>query len=372
MKKIAIVYDWFDKWGGVERILLILHEIFPNAIFYTSYFDQNKALWARNLRVKTSFIQQLPAIIKRSRLFSLPFYPIAFETHDFSGYDLVISVTSSFAKGIITRPKTYHLCYLLTPTRFLWIDPKAYGIFSLKKIIFSPYLSYLKKWDWVAAQRPDKVVSISKTVADRCQRVYQRESKVIYPPFDINYWEKIKTKVKNKKLTINISNDSYFLVVSRLEPYKRVDLVVKAFNKLRRPLLIIVGTGSQENYLKSIGKKNIHFFSNLTDEQLAILYSKAEGLIMPQEEDFGYVALEAQFFGCPVIAYKKGGATETIIEKKTGIFFDSQTVDSLMTALETFQAISYNLKKIISKFALLNIQQFSKDKFKRDFKYLII
>ena len=369
MKKIAIVYDWFDKWGGVERILLILHEIFPDATFYTSYFDQTKAPWAKNLRIRTSFIQQLPSFIQKSRLFSLPFYPICFETYDFTDYDLVISITSSFAKGIITKPATYHLCYLLTPTRFLWVDPKAYGIFSFKKIIFLPYLSYLKKWDWMAAQRPDKIVSISKTIADRCRQFYQRNSEVIYPPFDINYWKKIKEKVKNRKLRINIASP-YFLLVSRLEPYKRVDLAIQAFNKLGK-FLIIVGCGSQEDYLKAISKKNIRFFSNLTDEQLAILYSRAEGLIMPQEEDFGYVSLEAQFFGCPVIAYKRGGATETVKDKQTGIFFDNQTIDSLLSSLETFQAISYNLKKTTNKFALANIQQFNKNKFKNNFKHLI-
>ena len=370
MKRIAIVYDWFDKWGGVERLLLTLSEIFPQAVFFTSYFNEQKAFWAKNLKVKTSFIQKLPKLIKSSRILSLPFYPLAFEAFDFSGYDLVISVTSSFAKGIITRPETYHICYLLTPTRFLWVDPNVYGISSFKKIFFSPYLSYLKKWDKVASKRPDKIISISKTVAFRCRKLYQRESEVIYPPFDLDYWQKIGVKIKNKEPKINIKDNKYFLVVSRLEPYKKVDLIINVFNKLKDNL-VIVGFGSQLNYLKKLSQKNVHFFSNLTDEQLATLYLNAKALIMAQEEDFGYVSLEAQFFSCPVIAYNKGGATETVIDKKNGIFFSEQKEESLLNALESFKAISYNLKARVKESNITQLQKFSKAIFIKKFKNLV-
>jgi len=307
-KKIAIVYDWMDKWGGVERVLLTFHEMFPEADFFTSYFDNKKAGWARNLKIKTSFIQQIPNFIKQNRIFSVPFYPFAFESFDFREYDIVISVTSSYAKSIITQPKTKHICYLLTPTRFLWSHERDYFKNKLIKDLVDGYLYSLKEWDKIASQRPDKIITISETVKDRCKRYYGISSKVIYPPFDVDYWQEIKSKIQNYKSQINtkykILNTRYFLIVSRLESYKKVDLVIKVFNKLNKNL-IVVGEGAEENYLKKISEKNINFLSKLSDQELGVLYSKAEALIMPQEEDFGYVSLEAQFFGCPVIFFRK-------------------------------------------------------------------
>ena len=195
-KRIAIVYDWIDKWGGVERVLLTLHKMFPEAVFYTSYFDSVKAGWAKDLKIKTSFIQKLPDFIKKSRIASLPFYPFAFESFNFNEFDLVISVTSSFAKSIITQPKTKHVCYLLTPTRFLWSHKKDYLNNRLVSYLVHGYLEKTKKWDYVAAQRPDKIISISQAVADRCLKYYKRRSEVIYPPFNIDYWREIKSKIK--------------------------------------------------------------------------------------------------------------------------------------------------------------------------------
>ncbi|HEX7542753.1 MAG TPA: glycosyltransferase, partial [Patescibacteria group bacterium] len=300
-KKIAIVYDWIDKWGGVERILLILHEMFPEADFYTSYFDSKNASWAKNLKIKTSFLQRFPDFIKKSRILSFPFYPYAFESFDFSDYDLVISVTSSFGKSIITKPGTQHICYLLTPTRYLWSHEKEYFKNKLLRSLVTGYLDFIKKWDFVSAQRPDKIISISETVKNRCLKYYKRNSEVIYPGFDINYWKNIKDQVSKIKETDQISkilrNKEYFLLVSRLESYKKVDLTIKVFNKLNKPL-IIVGKGSEENKLKQIADKNIIFLSKLSDIELGTLYSNAQALIMPQEEDFGYVSLEAQFLGC--------------------------------------------------------------------------
>ena len=355
-KKIAIVYDWIDKWGGVERVLLTLHRMFPNAVFYTSYFNQKKAKWAKDLNIKTSFIQKLPEFIKNNRILSFVFYPFAFESFNFNEYDLVISVTSSFAKSIITLPKTKHICYLLTPTRFLWSHQKDY----FKKNVFNNhYFKQLKNWDTTAAFRPDNIISISGTVAERCLKYYKRKSEVIYPPFSIEYWQKIESQMTNSKLQIN---DKYFLVVSRLEKYKKVDLVIKDFNKLNKPL-IIIGEGTEEKKLKQMAGKNITFLSKISEAELGELYSNAESLIMPQEEDFGFVSLEAQFFSCPVIAYKKGGANETIIDEKTGIFFDNQNEKSLIKAIERFNRIEYNLKNQSKKIRLENVARFSEQKF---------
>ncbi|MDH7476427.1 MAG: glycosyltransferase [Microgenomates group bacterium] len=362
MLKIAIVYDWIDKWGGVERVLLELSKLFPQADFYTSYYDEKKASWAKNLNIKTSFIQKLPKFIRRRRTLSLPFYPFAFESFNFNSYNLVISVSSSFAKSVITKPGTLHICYLLTPTRFLWLYPELY-LSRLIQRIGSWYFNYLRKWDFVAGQRPDRIIAISKTVADRCKKYYKREAEVLYPPFDKYYWERVQhSKFNLKRLTFK-----YYLIVSRLEPYKKVDLAVNVFNKRKDLNLIIVGEGTEKEKLKQIAGENIKFLGKATNEELAKLYSEAEALIMPQEEDFGYVALEAQFFGCPVIAFKKGGAVETVSEGKTGIFFDHQNEKSLSQALERFKTMSYNLRYQTVKTGRENTENFATSIFKKRF-----
>ncbi len=376
-KKIAIVYDWIDKWGGVERVLLTLHRMFPEAVFYTSYFDPGKVAWAKDLKIKTSFIQKLPEFIKKSRIMSLPFYPFAFESFNFNEFDLVISVTSSFAKSVITKPKTKHICYLLTPTRFLWSHQQDY---FKKNAINNCYFKQLKNWDFVTAYRPDRIISISQTTADRCIKYYHRQSEVIYPPFNVEYWNNIKSKVKEiprlprRNVGIARNDDGaskkFFLVVSRLEPYKKVDLVVQLINQLDIGL-IVVGEGSEEKKLKKMVGKNVTFLSKLTDQELASLYSTAEALIMPQEEDFGLVSLEAQFFGCPVIAYKKGGASETVIDEKTGIFFDNQNQKSLGKAIERFNKIKYNLRNNVREFGLKNVERFNEQNFINSFMKII-
>ena len=374
-KKIAIIYDWIDKWGGVERVLLTLHELFPQAEFYTSYFDPQTASWAKDISIRTSFIQKLPHIIKKNRILSLLLYPFAFESLNFNSYDLVISVTSSFAKSVITKPQTKHVCYLLTPARFLWSHENEYVGNSIQKIFNQPFVNYLKRWDLVASQRPDYIISLSDTVQRRCKKYYKRDSQVIYPPFDIKYWQDIKSQIPNSKFQINskyqILNTKYFLVVSRLEQYKKVDLAVQSFNRLELPL-IIVGKRSKQNYLKKIAKKNITFVPYVSDGELGLLYSKAEALIMPQEEDFGYVSLEAQFFGCPVITYEKGGARETILPGKTGLFFSAQNPQSLCKTLEQFHTISYNLKLDTQKLGPKNTERFSKKRFINRFQSFLI
>ncbi len=362
-KKIAIVYDWIDKWGGVERVLLTLHEIFPEAIFYTSYFDKDSAPWAKDLNIKTSFLQKFPDYIKKSRVLSFLLYPFVFESFDFSEYDLVISVTSSFAKSIITKPRTQHICYLLTPTRYFWSHKKNYLSNKLISYLVSGYIDQIKKWDRVAAQRPDKIISISETVKNRCLKYYKRNSEVVYPGFDVSYWKNIKDSTFAKA---SVDRQKYFLIVSRLEPYKKVDLVIRVFNKSSRPL-IIVGEGSEEKKLKQIAGNNITFLSKLSDVELGNLYSNALALIMPQEEDFGLVSIEAQFFGCPIIAYKKGGAVESVIDGKTGIFFNHQIESSLAGAIERFDRIQYNLRKSVLKLGLKNIEKFSREKFVGNF-----
>ncbi|PJE61779.1 glycosyltransferase family 4 protein, partial [Candidatus Roizmanbacteria bacterium CG10_big_fil_rev_8_21_14_0_10_39_12] len=352
--------------------LLVLHEMFPEAQWYTSYVDYKKAAWipdqVRDDRLKTSFMQGLPSFIKKSRILSLLFFPFAFESFDFRSYDTVISVTSSFAKSVITQPHTKHVCILLTPTRWLWGQGKSYELgvksYWIMRPIIQFFIHYLKRWDVIVAQRPDKIISISQTVADRCRQYYNRESTVVYPPFDEEYWKSIKQEAVNNKHWIpnRVRDDKsdYFLVVSRLEPYKKVDLAIQAFNTFPDKKLIIVGKGTQGKKLKAMASHNIQFIQDVTDQELGVLYSQAEALIMPQEEDFGYVALEAQFFGCPVIAYGVGGACETIIDGKTGLLFYNQSVDALSDAVADFDHNKYNLEDQASIF-----EQFQKEKFIR-------
>lgn len=385
--KIAIVYDWIDKWGGVERLLLALHHMFPDAPFYTSYYDQKKAVWAKNIHIHESFMKRLPNVIKKNRILSIPFYPFAFETLDFNEYDIVISVSSSFAKGIITLPSTKHINICLTPTRFLWQHKNSY--FTSK--LLDPYAAYLMRWDYDVAQRPDHIIAISKTVQIRIKETYHRDSEVIYPPFDSEYWKKINSEISHRhprpasplevwrsgdRGSINIDsrlrrNDNYFLVVSRLEPYKNVELVLRLFKQSKHRNLIIVGDGTQFQSLQQYKSSNITFLKHATDEELAVLYSQAEALIMPQVEDFGLVALEAQFFGCPIISYSDGGATETVIANKTGIFFDDQSVDSLKNALQKYDRMGDSLKKNTKEVGVKQCEKFETSIFEMKLKTYI-
>lgn len=381
--KIAIVYDWIDKWGGVERLLLALHKQYPHADWYTSYYDKKNAQWAKNLRIRTSFIDKLPNFIKKSRVLSLLLYPYAFESFDLTGYDVVISVSSSFAKGVITKPNTKHICYLLTPTRYLWGMTDVY-ISSWKKQLFAPIIRNLQRWDMIAAQRPDIIVTLSKHVAKRILQYYKRESIVLYPPFDIEYWTNIKKTLfrhaefgsaSSYKIPDQVRNvDSvmynqvqdnnklhYYLVVSRLEPYKKVDLIIDLFNK-RKDKLIIVGTGTLKKNLQKKAHGNIAFKENISDTELARLYAQAKALIIPQEEDFGYVSLEAQFFDCPVIFYKKSGVAETIDITTESRAVSTQSITDFQHELERFEAVAYNIdkRKRISKG---HFEQFSQSYF---------
>lgn len=369
-RKIAIVYDWLDSWGGVERMLIVLNEIFPNADWYTSYADTASEIYKKlvakeqactdasikfKFNLRTSFIQRLPHFIKSNRIFSLLLYPFAFEQFDFSSYDFVISITSSFSKGIITHPNTKHICILLTPTRWLWSQKDRYlkiaNFFpGITNCLNSKIANYIKKWDIVASNRPDKIISISKSIAIQCKKYYGRDSDVVYPPFDIKYWSKLIPE-QSAKL---VFKGKYFLVVSRLEPYKNIDLVIQAFNSLKDKRLIIIGKGRLEARLKRIAMKNTLFIDSVSDQELSYAYSHAQALIMAQEEDFGYTSLEAQYFDCPVIANNKGGASETVINNKTGLLFKKLEVSEIRDAVAEFKRSKYNLddkQRLFRKFS---------------------
>lgn len=354
--KIALVYDRVNKIGGAERILTALHEIWPSAPLYTSVYDEKGAPWAKDFDIKTSFLQHIPFF--RNHHEYIPFLmPIAFESFKFDQYDIVVSITSAEAKGIITKPQTLHICYCLTPTRYLWNGEQIYlesinqGFFKKIKTGLAKYaLNYLKKWDQIACHRPDYYLSISNEVKQRIKKYYQKDSEIIYPPVDTN---KFVLRVNPSK-GINPIEKPYYLLVSRLVPYKKIDLAIRAFNNLPHKL-IIIGRGSEEKYLKSISKDNIQFITdNLTDTELIGYYQNCVALIFPGVEDFGLTPLEAMACGKPVIAYREGGVLESVIEGVTGEFFSPQTPKALEEVIKEFNSDKYlaeNCRKQAEKFS---------------------
>ena len=358
-KRVAIVYDRVNKWGGAERVLLSLNKIFPDAHLYTSVLNLKKAPWAKNFKkIETSFLQNFPFASSFHEGYAT-LMPIAFESFSFDEYDLVISITSEAAKGIITKPKTLHICYCLTPTRYLWSGYEDYFKNPYLRFLSKPAVSYLRTWDKMGAQRPDAFIAISKEVQKRIKKYYGRDSTVIYPPLTLEDTKILRYKDTKREKLPNIKG--YFLVVSRLVPYKKVDIAIAACNELGLPLKI-VGTGSQERFLKSIAGPTIEFLGELTDENLNNYYKNCRGLIFPGKEDFGLVMAEAQGFGKPVIAFGGGGALEIIEEGKTGEFFEKQTPDSLKRVLVKFNGSRYNIKYCID-----NAQRFSFENFKKEF-----
>jgi len=286
--RIAFVYDRINKFGGAERILLTLHEIWPNAPIYTGIYDAKKASWSKIFEIKPSFLKYFPFIKTKHEIFPT-LTPYAFEVMVFDSYDVVLTITSSDAKGIITKPQTLHICYCLTPTRYLWSGYRDYleqpglGIINpLARHLMRSLFTKLRYWDNIASLRPDYYFSISKNVARRIKKYYHHNSIVIYPP------------VEEKVFKYNRKSHSkdYYLVVSRLVPYKKIDYVINAFNKIGLRL-IIIGKGIDENRLSKEAKPNIEFIKrDLTDRELCCYYQGCRALIFPGEEDFGLTGKE--------------------------------------------------------------------------------
>lgn len=345
--KVALVYDRVNKWGGAERIILALKKIFPNADLFTSVYNKKNAPWASVFKIETTFLGHLP-FASYYHEFYATLMPIAFESFNFDKYDLVISLTSESAKGILTKPGTLHICICLTPTRYLWSGYEDYFKNLFLRIISKPVVSYLRFWDKIAAQRPDSFIAISKEVQLRIKKYYKRDSILIYPPITL------------KNLISKDSKGDYFLVVSRLVPYKRIDLAIKACRNLNLPLKI-VGKGSEEGYLKDISSDNIEFLGEVSDKELAVYYQNCKALIFPGREDFGLVMAEALSFGKPVIAFRKGSAIEIIKEGITGEFFNEPTVESLAEVLINFSVSRYNNRTCQSEASRFSFERFEKN-----------
>lgn len=357
--RVALVYDRLNKVGGAEEILVALSELYPLADWYTSVYYPSRAPYARSWNIYPSFLNNIPFFRTRHEI--VPFLmPFIFESFDFNHYDLVISIGSAEAKGIITRPETLHVNYCLTPTRYLWshreeyLNNNQFGFFQkLIRPLGNKIMGILKKWDYVAAQRPDNMISISEHVNNRVQQYYHRESAVIYPPINLSKFNEQKVKPEFS---------DYFLVVARLVPYKHLDLIVKAFNKSGRKLLI-VGEGTSRTKLLSLAKPNIHFFGFVPDTKLIGLYQNCNAFIQANEEDFGIAMCEALAAGRPVIAYNKGGAKEIINPGINGLLFDSQTTSGLNTELDKYDRMNFSPQKCRS-----SVIKFDKVQWKRNYQ----
>ncbi|OGB86875.1 glycosyl transferase [candidate division WOR-1 bacterium RIFCSPLOWO2_02_FULL_46_20] len=354
--KIAIVHDFLNQFGGAERVISALNEIYPEAPIFTSIYDA-AALPAnfQKMDIRVSFMQKLPFVFKLFKWY-LFLYPLAFEAFDLSEYDVILSSSSAFAKGVRKRDDQLHVCYCHTPMRFVWrYDDyvKKESIPAYLKNILPYFLEPMKKWDVDNTNRIDYFIANSRTVAERIQETYRRESVIINPPVDCGLFRPSEL------------NYDYFLVVSRLNAYKRVDIVIETFNKLDLPLKII-GDGPESVKLKRLAGPNVEFLGRLADEQVARHMAGCQALVFPGEEDFGIVPLEVMSAGRPVIAYKAGGATETVIDGLTGVFFTKQDVCRLDQAIKRFQFESFDKRKIRQ-----HAQEFDKEIFKSNMRSFI-
>ena len=343
--RIALVHDYLNQYGGAEKVLEAFLEIFPDAPIYTLLYDKKIVdKFFPSKKINVSFLQKLPFIRKHHRFFP-PLMPLAVERLDLSDYDVVLSDSAAFGKGVITKSETLHVCYCHTPIRYAWDDSHKYirefSMFKLAKFFVPIFMNYLRLWDREAAHRVDRFICNSSFVAQRIKKYYKQESEIIHPPVNTENFGLKNDETKNMPK----KSEEYFLMVGRLLPYKRFDMAIEAFNKLELPLKII-GNGPEMKKLKRMANWNIEFLGEVDNKNLKEYYQNCQALIFPQEEDFGIVALEAMACGRPVIAYRGGGALESVLEGKTGVFFDEQNVDSLVEAVKNFDASRFDSKAI--------------------------
>jgi len=346
--KVALLHDYLNQAGGAERVLLALSELYPDAPIFTLIHDKKRLTGFESKDIRTSFLQKMPFASSKIRWY-LPLMPVAIEQINLSDYDVVISSTSALIKGVITHPKTLHICYCHTPTRYLWSEAHQYHK-EIKegKLVgkFLPIiLNRLRQWDQLASQRVNHFIANSDFIAKRIKNYYNRESTVIYPPVD----------TQNFYISDKLGN--YYLLISRLKPYKKVDLVVHAFNKLNIPLKII-GIGEEEKKLRAMARPNIEFLGAVTEEEKRKYLSECLAFIHPQIEDFGITPVEAMASGRPVIAYSEGGVLETVIDGQTGKLFPEQSWESLVDTIIKFKPADFNPQEIKNHADKFNTQNF--------------
>ena len=351
--KVALVHDWLIHMRGGEKVLDGFAELFPDATIYTLFYDKKKL--SKNLArltIKASFLQYLPGI-KHYYRWLLPILPWAIRTIRINEADLVLSSSHCVAKAVKVPPNAYHICYCHTPMRYLWGFQDVYfeRFGPPIRLLIRGILHFLQKWDIQSNQGVDLFIANSEYIRNRIQKVYQRDSLVVHPPLDSGFFKPVGTR------------ENYYLAVSHFVPYKRIDLVIEAFNQLARKL-VVVGSGPLEMRYKELRTSDqIYFLGGISDEDLRKTYAGAKALIFPAEEDFGIVPLEAQACGAPVIAFRKGGAFETV---KSGIFFDVQTAEAIRDAVIRFEALKFDSTEVSQK-----VQSFGRGSFLKNMKQTI-
>ena len=366
--KIALVHDWLNTLGGAERVLIELHKIFPQAPIYTLFANKKFTdEFLPKADIRPSFIQNIP-FARKFYKYLLPLMPVAVESFDLSDFDLVISSSVNFAKGLVLKPKTKHICYCYSPTRFLWDQNTEYQKHHGDKgenYLIRLSQHFLRIWDRQTADRVDKFVAISEHVRDRIKKYYRKDSEVIYPPVSISSITNYELRIKDEKSAIR--NAQYYLIVSRLFPHKNIDIAIETFNKLGLPL-VVIGDGPEKKKLRKIARKNIKILGYEDDSTIAKYYQNCRAFIMPQEEDFGITPIEAMSFGKPVLALRKGGAIETITEGVTGEFFDDPIPEGLADGIRRLNDnySKYNIELIKSQ-----AQKFSLSKFQEEISRLV-
>jgi len=363
--KVAIVHELLVKLGGAERVAKVFSDLFPDAPVFTLLFDEKKCGAAFPLeKVRVAPMLNRAFSLGVPRRFLTGFMPTAVENFDFSDFDLVISSSSAFAHGIITPPETRHICYCHSPARYLWDSAfsvlnqqRARGIFGPLKSFVAEHLFFrLREWDFVAGARPDFLIANAKTVQKRIEKFWRRPSTVLFPP--------VRTHLFSPQRT----HDDFFLIVSALSPFKNIDIAVRVFSKLPKHRLKIIGDGAEKKRLQKMAGKNISFLGRQPDAIVREEIQNCRALVFPSFDDFGIVPVEAMAAGKPVIALKRGGATETVINKKTGIFFENPSEKDLENALISF--FDYE-KNFDAEEIATHAARFSEENFKKQFLSLI-
>jgi len=328
--RLALVASWLNQYGGAERVLEAAHGLFPDApVFTSTYRAAVMPATYKSWDIRTSLLDRLALPDQRVLL---PLYPAAFESFDLHEYDVILSITSAFAHGVRVPPGARHLCYCLTPARFLWnyadyVEREQIG--RLSRLALPVLIARLRAWDRRVADRVTQFVAISETVRERIARYYQRDAAILHPPVEV------------ERFGVSRQRDDFFLILSRLVPYKRIDLAVQAFNHLGLPL-VIAGEGRDRARLQAMAKSNVQFLARVYDTQGHDWLARCRALLFPGEEDFGITPLEANACGKPVIAFAGGGALETIVEGVTGEFFREPTAQSLVVAVRAFDDARYD------------------------------
>ncbi|MEK6790724.1 MAG: glycosyltransferase [Deltaproteobacteria bacterium] len=326
--RIAIVHDYLNQRGGAERVVSVMHRMFPDAPIFTSIVDKDSLFdELKDADIRHTWMQRLPGVLRHFKKYVM-LYPKAFESIKLDGYDIILSSSSAFAKGVIKPLASLHVCYCHTPMRFAW-DYERYmekeGVGSAAKRFLPILVKRLKEWDMKTANRPDFYIANSSVVKRRIKEFYGADSVIIPPPVDVG-----RFKIGQP--------EGYYLIVSRLNAYKRIELAVEAFSMLKSKLKV-VGDGPFRAALEALAAPNVEFLGRLADDDTAYVYSRCRAVIFPGEEDFGIVPLEANAAGRPVIAYRAGGALDTIIDGMNGIFFDEPHAASLADAVRRMERI---------------------------------